>query len=150
MCVSDDVFAVVLKQRNAHVEQLFPPGVLVVLVFLARVHGVLHAAAGLAHLQHPFDIIFLRKNVSMHCVHGDLVVVQPLLRKLFTIELQVVTFEDLILVEREGVFDRHILNVLICILSFRLGLGHIVRLANELVQDWDVFEFLYFNFEDVF
>lgn len=86
-----------------------------------------------------------------------------LVQSLF-VELEIVTLKDLILVQRERVLHGHVLNVLVRLspsnfLEARIIgdrrnlvdviLGLIGSLANELVEDRDVLEFLYFDFEDM-
>lgn len=121
--VADDVLSVVLVERDGHIEQLFPPGLigvhhLVVRVRISKPCGDVVISPRLAELEHFLNVVIFPDHVGVDRVHRDLVVVKTLLVQSLFVELQVVALQDLILVKRERVLDGNVLNVFVS-----LGLG---------------------------
>ena len=62
------------------------------------------------------DAVFLIKHICVHSVHRYVVVVSSLLVKSISVELQVVTLKDLVLVKWKRVLDSNVLDVLVGLL----------------------------------
>lgn len=101
MGVSNDVFSVVLVKSNRHVEK-FLSSCLVgvhhvsINVWIGRI-----ATSVLAELKNSLNVIFFTNDVGVDSIHRHIVVVNTLLVKCIFVQLEVVTFENLILIQRE-------------------------------------------------
>lgn len=115
MCVADYELAVVLVECDGDVEEFFAAGMLRVKylhVFVVATRG-LGTTPGLAQLQNFLNAVVFSDHVSMHCVHGHIVIVDTLLVECVLVQLQIVALQYLVLVEWERILNGYILNVFV-------------------------------------
>lgn len=122
--------------------------------------GCLGSSSGLAELQYFLNAVVLADHIGVHRIHRHIVVVDALRIERVLVELEVVALQDLVFVQREGVLDGHVLDVLVGQQMLRLShilvqvlmlqaLALVLDLANELVEHGDVPKLLDLDLEDV-